>query len=251
MTDRTPLIDRSEPWTAVRSALARAQKSNRNAPAYSRWINRPVGRVFAATAYKLGMTPNQVTLCSAVLTFSGIALLAAGTPSWGLGLAVAALLVLGYALDSADGQLARLRGGGTPGGEWLDHIIDSAKVVTIHLAVAVLWFRNLGDWPASSTLVPLVFAAQASVWFFGIIITDLVLRAAGAKRSTLAHEEPKPSTVMSLLGIPADYGFFALSMVLIGWFDGWRWLYIALAAANTALLLIQLFRWYRRVDATA
>ena len=102
-------------WRQLRRDLATAQKSNRNAPAYSRWVNRPLGRIFAATAFKLGLTPNQVTAISAVFTFAGIGVLATGTPSWWLGVLVAALLVLGYALDSADGQLARLRGGGQPG----------------------------------------------------------------------------------------------------------------------------------------
>jgi phosphatidylglycerophosphate synthase len=249
MTARQPLIDKAEPWGAIRAALAQAQKSNRNAPAYSRWVNRPVGRVFAATAYKLGMTPNQVTAVSAVFTFAGIGVLATGTPSWGLGVLVAVLLVLGYALDSADGQLARLRGGGSPAGEWLDHVIDSVKMGTFHLAVAILWFRNLGDLPVLTTLVPLVFAAQASVFFFGIIITDLVMRAAGTKKAVLAHEESTPSTIMSLVGIPADYGFLAVSMVLLGWFEVWRGLYALLAALNLVILAIQLVRWYRRIEA--
>ena len=59
------------------------------------------------------------------------------------GVVVSLLLILGYALDSADGQLARLLGGGTPEGEWLDHVIDSAKLATIHLAVLVSLYRAL------------------------------------------------------------------------------------------------------------
>ena len=124
------------------------------------------------------------------------------------------------------------------------------KIATFHLAVAVLWFRHLGDLPVVTTLVPLVFAAQASVFFFGIILTDLVMRAAGTKKAMLAHEEPKPSTVMSLLGIPADYGFLAMSMVLLGWWDGWLSLYAVLAVLNVALLGVQLGRWYRRIEAS-
>lgn len=234
-------------WNQLRHDLAKAQKSNRNAPAYSRWVNRPLGRILAAAAFKLGLTPNQVTAISAVFTFAGIGVLATGTPSWWLGLLVAGLLVLGYALDSADGQLARLRGGGSPAGEWLDHVVDATKLATFHLAVAVFWFRSLGDWPLATVFIPLAFAAQASVWFFGIVITDLVLRERGAKQVKLAHQEERPSTMMSLLGIPADYGFLALSMGLIGWFDGWRLLYALLAVGNIGLLAVQLVRWYRRI----
>jgi phosphatidylglycerophosphate synthase len=241
------MADRSAPWTQIRAELATAQKSNRNAPAYSRWVNRPLGRVFAATAFKLGMTPNQVTGVSAVFTFAGIALLATGTASWVLAVSVTVLLVLGYALDSADGQVARLRGGGSPAGEWLDHMVDAVKISSLHLAVAVFWFRNLGDLPVITTLIPLVYAIEAAVWFFGFILTDLVLRERGAKQLQLAHQEAAPSAFTSLLGIPGDYGFLALSMILIGWLPGWRVVYTLLLVANLGILGIQVFRWYRRV----
>ena len=98
--------------------LAAAQKSGRGAPAYSRFVNRKLGRLFAAAGFHLGLTPNGITVISAAFSFSGLVLLAAMRPSWWLGFAVTALLVLGYALDAADGQLARLRGGGSVTGEW-------------------------------------------------------------------------------------------------------------------------------------
>lgn len=247
--DRTPLIERTAPWRAIHNSLLSVGKSNRNAPAYSRWINRPVGRVLAATSYKVGLTPNGVTGVSAVFTFTGIALLATGRPTWLLGIVVALLLMLGYAFDSADGQVARLRGGGSLAGEWLDHVVDSVKMVTVHLAFALLWFRNLGDWPVESTLIPLGFMVVASVMFFAIILTDLLMRNAGLKKVTLASEEDRPSIWTSLLGIPADYGFLCLSLILLGWFDGWRWLYALLFLANVLILIAQSVRWYRRVTA--
>ena len=56
------------------------------------------------------LTPNMVTAISAFFSFAAIAFLALVQPSVWLGLAVCLGLVLGYAFDSADGQLARLRG---------------------------------------------------------------------------------------------------------------------------------------------
>lgn len=241
------MADRAEPWSQIRAELAKAQKSNRNAPAYSRWINRPIGRVFAATAFKLGMTPNQVTGVSALFTFAGIGLLASGTASWWLAVTVAVLLVIGYALDSADGQVARLRGGGSPAGEWLDHMVDAVKISSLHLAVAVFWFRNLDGLPVATTVIPLIYAIEAAVWFFGFILTDLVLRERGAKQLKLAHQEAPPSAFASLIGIPGDYGFLALSMILIGWLPLWRVVYSLLLVANLGILAIQSVRWYRRV----
>ena len=67
--------------------------------------------------------------------------------------------MLGYALDSADGQLARLRGGGSLTGEWLDHVIDSFKISTLHLAVLVMAYRFFPT-PTWWLLVPLVFSGD-------------------------------------------------------------------------------------------
>src|SRR4051794_1561474 len=102
--------------------LASAQKSAKGGSLYSRYVNRPVGRVLAAGAYRAGLTPNQVTLVSAAFSYGAVAALAAAAPSWGLAAAVYAALALGFAFDSADGQLARLLGAGGPAGEWLDHV---------------------------------------------------------------------------------------------------------------------------------
>ena len=96
------------------------------------------------------------------------------------GITVAVLLVLGYALDSADGQLARLRGGGSLQGEWLDHTVDSLKVVVVHLAVLVTWSLHL-DLPVGWLVVPLAFAAASSVHFFGMVLVDLLGRVTRAE----------------------------------------------------------------------
>lgn len=242
-----PLIERAAPWDEVHGALTGAQKSNRNAPAYSRWVNRPLGRVFAATAYRWGITPNQMSVISACFSFAGIALIAAGSPTWLTGVGVAVLLMLGYALDSADGQIARLAGGGSLAGEWLDHMFDAFKTSSFHLAVTVLWMRHLDGWSPWTGLIPLAFAWQASVWFFGLILTDLLMRNAGRKKPVLASEEGSQSRWTSLIGIPADYGFLCLFMVLLGWWDGWRVLYTALAAVNILILAVQMVRWWRRL----
>ncbi len=248
---RVPLIARAAPWREVHSALRRAQKSSRNAPAYSRWVNRPLGRVFAATGYRLGMTPNQISLISAVFTYSGIAVVAVLPPSGPMGVVVAALLIIGYALDSADGQVARLQGGGTLAGEWLDHVLDSIKIATIHLAVALMWFRSLNGWATWTTIIPLAFSAVACVWFFTVIATELLLRG-GKPAGGGSTREGKPAIWTSLVGLVLDYGFLAATMVLLGWLDLWRGVYTALAIANAGFLAAQLVRWYRRVaSATA
>lgn len=65
--------------------LRGAQKTAKGVSLYSRYVNRPAGRVLAAAAFRVGLTPNQVTLVSAVFTFASLAALALAAPSWALG----------------------------------------------------------------------------------------------------------------------------------------------------------------------
>lgn len=239
--------------TTYRDAVERlrtAQKSSVGAPLYSRFVNRPLGRRFAAGAYLVRLRPNQVTGLSALCTFSAILALALLPPSLTTGLAISVLLVLGYALDSADGQLARLQGGGSVTGEWLDHVVDAIKVCTIHLAVLVALFRFF-DVPPLLFLVPVAFTLQASVWFFTIMLTDQLKRATGLRRGVGAHPGERAALIPSLVMAPADYGLFCLTFVLLAWPPVFLAVYSLLAAYNVLLLAACLVRWYRQLHTAA
>lgn len=236
----------AEDFGAVLNRLAAAQKGKaRGAPAYSVFVNRPVGRVFAAAAYKIGMTPNQVTLVSAAFTFSGIALLATVPPSVLLGVAVWLLLALGYALDSADGQVARLRGGGSPGGEWLDHFVDALKISSLHAAVLVGMAR-FWDVEQVWLLVPLLFGVVANVTFFGMILNDLLRAKQGAAS---AHDRSGWSPLRALVLLPTDYGFLCLVFVTWGFPGIFLPLYSAMLVAAAGFLVLAAVRWYRDIAA--
>ncbi|SDD57185.1 CDP-alcohol phosphatidyltransferase family protein [Auraticoccus monumenti] len=232
--------------------LRTGQKSNVNAAAYSRWVNRPAGRVLAAAAHQAGLTPNHVTATSAVFTFTGIACLALLPLGVLTGVVVALLLALGYALDSADGQLARLRGGGRPSGEWLDHVVDATKIAVLHLAVLSLWFRELVQpelLPLATVLIPLGFSAVASVSFFGMILTDLLQRRYGSKVDPGLQGEQHAPALGSLLALPGDYGLLCVAFVLLAWWPAFVVAYSLLGLAALGMLAIQLVRWYRRMEA--
>lgn len=228
--------------------LDAAQKSAFGAPAYSRWVNRPLGRLLAVGAYRAGMTPNQVTAVSALFTGAGIAALTLVEPSRALGATVAVLLVLGYALDSADGQLARLRAMGRPSGEWLDHTVDMAKLCSLHAAVAVSWWR----WPPSGSdtahlLLPLAFLTISVLAFFGWLLADLLKRVIRAQRGVLRAPDRGPATVhRSLLRLPSDYGLLALTFLLWGTTVALP-TYAVLALANGVILALALPTWFRQV----
>lgn len=226
--------------------LREAQKSSVGAPLYSRFVNRPLGRRFAAVAFLVGLRPNQVTALSALCTFSAIIAVAAIPPSLGVGLIISVLLALGYALDSADGQLARLQGGGSVTGEWLDHVVDAIKVCSIHLAVLVAMFRFF-DVPSLVLLVPLAFTLQSSVWFFTIMLTDQLKRATGLRSGPAGGPNERASLIPSLVMAPADYGLFCFSFVLLAWPPVFLTVYSLLALYNLLLLAANLVRWYRQL----
>ena len=224
--------------------LQRAQKSAKGGPAYSVFVNRPLGRLLAAASYHLGATPNQVSGVSAVSTFLGIVVLALAPPTLLVGVVVTLCLVLGYALDSADGQLARLRGGGTVLGEWLDHTVDSVKVIGLHIAVLITCYRHFDLHPAW-LLVPIAFAWSSSVHFFGMILIDMLTRV---RRATLGAPQPAPATsrlLVTVLKLPTDYGILCLSFAVLGAESLFFAIYAVLAAAMCAYTVLVVPKWRR------
>ena len=221
--------------------LAGAQKvSLPGSPPYSIFVNRKAGRLIAAWAFRAGLTPNAVTAISACLTFAGILCIALIPPTPWSGLLVWLLLALGYAFDSADGQVARLRGGGSPAGEWLDHVVDCAKLSSLHVAVAIAMFRWF-ELPSGWLLLPLLYAIVSAVTFFGMILNDLLRQARGGGR---ARETGERSVAHSILILPTDYGILCLVFVLLGWPMWFTIAYGLFFVANLGALAIALPRWF-------
>ena len=231
-----------ESFAEVVARLAAAQKARApGAPAYSVYVNRPLGRLLAAAAYLGGLTPNGVTAISAVFTFSGIVVITSVPPVPLVGVGIGLLLIIGYALDSADGQVARLRGGGSPSGEWLDHVVDAAKISSLHLAVLISWFRFLELPSELLLLVPLGFAIVAAVLFFAMILNDFLrARDRGAQRAA-------GGGIRSLLVLPTDYGVLCIAFLLFGVPVVFVPVYGLLLLANTAYAVLALPKWFREM----
>ena len=245
------------PRTGRREALTRlrsAQKSNRGAAGYSRWVNRPFGRQIAAVAYPVGLSPNQISTISALFTAAGIAGIAVLHPTWWTSLVVTGLLLIGYACDSADGQVARLRGGGSAAGEWLDHVLDAVKVSAIHLAVGIAWFRFYGLHNHAGLLIPLAFAVVAATFFFAITLSDMLrrihnLKAGGAGVATASVDPTEAAPVLrSIIVLPNDYGVLCLSFVLLATHPAFITVYTVLLVANVLFLLAGCVRWFREMS---
>jgi phosphatidylglycerophosphate synthase len=226
--------------------LGSAQKTAaRGAPAYSRYVNRRLGRYLAAWAYRRGISPNGVTGLSALATFTGIALLVVMTPGALLGVLVALLLLLGYALDSADGQVARLTGTGSAGGEWLDHVVDATKIACLPLALLVGLYRaETVDVPW--LVVPLVHAVVGSVLFFAMILTEQMRRARGT--ASVADTNGRLPWLRSVLVVPTDYGLLCLVFLLMAAPTVFFVAYTAIVACTTVFVVAAAARWFREIS---
>ena len=229
-------------FTEALQSLRLAQKSSKGVSLYSRWLNRPLGRVFAAGAAALGVSPNVVTLFSALATAAGLVLLVLAPVSLATGIGVAALLVVGFALDSADGQVARLTGASSPAGEWLDHVVDAGKMVAVHAGVLIALWRHDAEpgWLAIALAYQFI-----SVIFFAALTLFPLLRRGEAKTAAAA-----PSIVRTVALLPADYGILALAFVLWGVPLAFLIAYTALFAATTLIAAALSVKWFRQLSAS-
>ncbi|KQU67662.1 CDP-alcohol phosphatidyltransferase family protein [Phycicoccus sp. Root101] len=232
------------------SSLRQHGKPQRGAPAYSRFVNRPVGRLIAAVAHTLGLGPNAVTAISAALSTAGIAVLVLGGSSAWVGPVVALLLAAGYAFDSADGQVARLTGGGSARGEWLDHVVDCVKIGTLHLAVALALHREGSSigW----IVVALVYVTVANVFFFTFVLTDLLRRLDAARTAgtdaapTAVATSPGTAPILrSLVAAPTDYGLLCVLFAFWGVKAMFLPVYALMMLGTALYVAAGAPRWYR------
>ena len=250
---RTTRVDGSGPesglgfgarYRSSLAALAQAQKTPRGVSLYSTWVNRPVGRRLASLADVLHLRPNHVTVLSAACSLTAVGLLAGLTPSVLLGVVVAGLLVLGFALDSADGQLARLRRSGSRSGEYLDHMLDCALKSTLHAAVLVSFYRS-GE-RGLELLVPLAFSSVSVLLFFGgILVTKL--RQESPQPGVARPGERLSDRTSSVLLLPADHGVLCLSFLLLGLGEVFLAVYGLLLLVNAALTAVFAVVWMKEL----
>jgi phosphatidylglycerophosphate synthase len=223
--------------------LSAAQKSPKGVSVYTRFVNRPAGRMLAAMVYRSGITPNQVTVVGTLFTFPALAAVALLPPGPVMSVCVFAALALGFALDSADGQLARSRQTESVSGEWLDHVLDSVKIPAVHMVVLVSFYRFF-DLPSQAfLLVPLAFQLTAGVIFFGAILTEKLKSQTGRKAASA-----QPSTLRSVLLLPVDYGTVCVSFLFLASQDLFLVVYCALFLAHVLFMAAFLMKWFRELS---
>jgi phosphatidylglycerophosphate synthase len=133
---------------------------------------RPLARGLAErVAQHTRLSPNQITLASGL-----VGVIAGGFyASSGLWILVGGVLFLTMmVLDCADGDLARLRGGGTWRGRVYDGVADLATAISVHVGICLnpVWSEmSYGPWHLHPA-VPWVLAAIAGAsmsWNCGVV----------------------------------------------------------------------------------
>jgi phosphatidylglycerophosphate synthase len=227
-------------YRAAVSRLAAVQKSGAGVPAYLRWVNRGLGRRAAAAAWVLGLTPNMVTVLSALLSGCGLVIIAFLPGSWAASCSAAGFLLAGFALDSADGQLARLTGTGSTAGEWLDHVVDAARLPLVHLAVAAHLYR--ANEPLWVVMGAVAFLVVSSVWFFAQTLAEKLSPPSAPVASAPGAGNP---IWVSFIKLPYDPGFLYLTVALLAIRPAFVLVYLALFVITAAVASLSLVGKYR------
>jgi phosphatidylglycerophosphate synthase len=218
--------------------LDAAQKPGLGVPAYTRWVNRRAARYLCAAAERVGATPSSVSVLSLLVTFTGLgAFLALQSTPWLAGLCGAVLLALGYALDSADGQLARLQRTSSLQGEWLDHSLDAVRMPAVHLTIAVALL--LQGVPVLAVLAA-AFSVIASAGFLSQNLGGLLRDRSQAPRSQVRRHQ-------SWLLLPADPGVLCWTFVLWVSLPLFGIVYLALFLCNALHFILSARRRWREL----
>ncbi len=122
-----------------------------------RFVCRPLARPLVWLFAKTPMSPNHVTfLAGTAGVIAGVSI------AWGAFVCGALFIFLFMVLDCGDGQLARLRGGGSPLGRVMDGFGDYAAALSIHVGLMIYYWRAGEPW-WWALLLPLA-AALCMAW---------------------------------------------------------------------------------------
>ncbi|WP_329105974.1 CDP-alcohol phosphatidyltransferase family protein [Micromonospora sp. NBC_01699] len=222
----------AEPY---RPSAADFYRANRGGGLFSEALSQRLGAGLAWLAYRFGLSPSTVTIGNLVLGLSASVTTAAlaapvadGTvPAWAAGLVALIGWQTAYALDCADGQLARVTGRDSPAGARLDVLCDVAAQIGV---VTALGATAVAQRP--STPVWLV-AAFAGSWMVNLVTSVM---QSGPSRASLITSTALPVRLVKLV---RDYGalIFVAALVLLLAPAATIWTITALTTLNSTFLL--------------
>jgi phosphatidylglycerophosphate synthase len=210
-------------------------RTNRGGGLFSEAFSQRLGAGFAVVAHRVGASPTALTLANLVLGLAAsvavIALagpVARGTaPAWAVGLLALVGWQIAYALDCADGQLARVTGRTSPAGARIDVLCDVAAQIALVTALAATAVAQRPGTPAW------LVAAFAGTWMVNLVTSVL---QSGPQAASMLPSRSLPVRVVKLI---RDYGaVIFLSGLVLTIAPVWMvWVVAAFTLINGGFLL--------------
>lgn len=197
--EQIPTIKDVAPENELSLSLRGFYSRRHGVPSYP-WtmaINEPAGAILAFVAYKIGISPNVLTLASGFVSTLGVVAYVYVPQASAAAVLAFVLLQFGYVLDCSDGQLARATRRSSPFGGWLDVAIDFLSNITIPAALAAVALR--------SGAMPVVTIIACVALIYG---QTLFLHTSTTKRKQDATMQMKVPKAIVFLRFIADHGTF-------------------------------------------
>jgi phosphatidylglycerophosphate synthase len=219
--------------TPVRASITAATflAQNRGGGLYSESLSQRAGAYLALGAYRLRWSPSAVTIAALIIGVgASVALVVlaprtatGGAPAVVTGLAVGLGWQLAYALDCADGQLARVTGRASASGARLDILCD----VAVQISVVD------GNTPRAPAWL---YAAFAGTWMVNLVTSAL---ASGPASASLISARSPAARVVKLA---RDYGaVVAVCALVIALAPGATvWLLVVMSVTNGLFLVVSI-----------
>ncbi|MFJ8581581.1 CDP-alcohol phosphatidyltransferase family protein [Micromonospora sp. NPDC093277] len=220
---------------ATRPTVADFHARNRGGGLFSESVSQWLGAAIAVAAHRLGLRPTTLTLSNLVLglaTSTTVVLLAGpvahgSVPAWVVGLLALVGWQVAYALDCADGQLARVTGQGSSAGARVDVLCDVAAQIAL---VTALGATTLAQRPSTPIWLIAVFAGT---WMVNLVTSVM---QAGPNGASMVASTSLPVRLVKLV---RDYGavIFLAGLVLVVAPALTVWLVVAFSIVNGGFLL--------------
>ncbi|MGH3712071.1 MAG: CDP-alcohol phosphatidyltransferase family protein [Micromonosporaceae bacterium] len=216
-------------------AYAEYYKANRGGGLYSEAVSQRIGAVISVAAHRFRIRPTALTLLNLVTGVAASATVvilapsaAAGElPMWALGLGALIAWQVAYAVDCADGQLARVTGQTSAAGARVDILVDIAVQIALVTALAAVGVAYRPETPAWLVTI------FASTWMVNLVTSVM---QTGDHASSMITRSTLPVRLIKLI---RDYGAVVLGCGLVLMFAPQLtyWLMVAVSLVNGLFLL--------------
>ena len=204
---------------------------NRGGGLFTMTVSQRLGAYLSVVAYRLGLAPTILTIGNLVIGLAASIAVMSIVPRDNklhlvVGLAALVLWHLAYALDCADGQLARVTGRTSPAGKRIDILCDVAIQIALVASVAAVagTYVHLPSW---------LGALFAGTWMVNLVTS--VLQQDDAAHSLVTSTSP----VVQVVKLVRDYGAVVTVIGLtLAFAPQWMvWVLVAFTVVNGAFLL--------------